>query len=142
MSLTAKRFEEIVATLNPVPPRNSKDEKRQSSRVTVNTLVQIHPHRNGRRDPAMAVKIRDFSPRGVSIEFPRQIDRGEQFVLHVPRKTTMTALLCSVVYCRPLKGGNFSVGAEFIGTLDEPATRSAPQPDKSEIDRIKASMFG
>lgn len=139
MQLSLERFQAIISHLHTAAAGNG--DKRRADRAPLHFKVTIAPCRNNAASVVMdEACVKDFSPRGLCIEYSDEIAAGEQFVLHLPIKDGGTAeLLCRAVHCRKIRKGQYLIGAEFDCLLGEQGARQAPAT-KSELDRIRDSI--
>ena len=116
-------------------------ENRRAPRFEHRVRSEIHPCVEGVMTPAVPVQMQDFSHRGISFHIRITMERGEQFIFHLPRTDAgTTAVLCTVAYCRRSSDTEFRVGAEFTCILPN-QTHATPAADNMAVDRIKQSIL-
>ena len=139
MELSVQRFADIVHALNLGDVKELGD-KRRAERIPVQFEGQITPRTLSTAGRPVGVTIRDFSPRGVSIEQSQPMLEGDQFVLHMPnRNGGTTNILCSVINSHPSENGRHRAGAEF--TCVVASDNESASPATETIERIRKSIL-
>jgi hypothetical protein len=102
-------------------PTGDRDE-----RVVINAQGMMCSYSDGRTGPVYFVNVKDISPAGgVCIVQPEPMERGEQFVLQIPRRQgSALTLICTVIACRRLDDDSFRIGARFVTTLLRDVTKA------------------
>lgn len=93
---------------------------RRSERVDKHQPVEVTLYR-GAKQIASQSKMLNFSPMGVGLLHPSELELGEQFsITLVQADGNRTKLLYSVIYCNPERGGYY-IGGEFLCTVTQSA---------------------
>jgi hypothetical protein len=68
---------------------------------------------------SVSVKLRDLSTRGIGILHVAPLKKDERFLLLLPASTVISkrAIVCTVVFCRPVPNGEYEIGATFTNVL-------------------------
>lgn len=137
---------ELLAALGRLRRDEVQHDGRRATRIERAGKARIQIDGTG---PVVSATIRDYSSRGIGLIMTSKLAHGQQFVLILTRnEQTNMRVLCTVVHCRPLSGGEvYAIGAEFTLVLGEerktPAPPVAHPAEKSlaELDRIRSSIL-
>jgi hypothetical protein len=140
IELTADQLGTLSAMLRIAGTRKAPSERRRTPRLDVRASVSVALVEDGESGPAIAMRVRDISPRGVALLYTQAMRVGQQLVLTLQRADgPPVQILCTVVHCHPGKGRLHTLGAEFTCALSE---LPAPLvPVSAELERIKRSML-
>jgi hypothetical protein len=140
IELTADQLGQMTAVLRLSGNRQVVSERRRTPRLDVKSSVSVAMVNDGESGPAMAMRIRDLSPRGVALLHTEAMKNGQQFVLTLQRSEgEPVKILCTAVHSRAGKGRLHTIGAEFTCTLtDLPAPLLSTN---AEQERIRSSML-
>lgn len=91
----------------------------------------------------------NYSPRGIALLLDENFNSGDQFVLHLQRKSGEPAdLLCSIVHCKKVGPRMFKVGAEFTCLVPtstpgvaKPSQATSVAKEKLAADEIRKRMM-
>jgi hypothetical protein len=144
MNLTSQQLSNIIAGL-----RSSRlqagdgGDKRQYARMAVQAKVDIEAIAAADLPRRYSALTRDISFGGVGLTQSLGVDRGRQFVIHLPCESkACVLLLCSVMHCRVLAHSLFAIGAEFTGQVAEDFVSRLAKADERETQRIRDSILG
>jgi hypothetical protein len=66
--------------------------------------------------------MRDISQGGIGLVHNQPMQRGDEFLVHLPEQGAEARIRCRVTYCAPLIGkasqGLYGIGARFVEELD------------------------
>lgn len=108
----------VLSSIQPEVPHTQHAE-RQHARSTLIGQAKIIPVT--KRVPAspMSVLVRDLSPSGVCIIVRQRFHVGDRFLLLLPASAgPQRAVLSEVKHLRPLSGGLFAIGAQFLRMIE------------------------
>jgi hypothetical protein len=138
MELLAEEFSRIVSSLSGQPLSDSKGENRRAARVHRQIQISIVPIVGGAPGPAVSVRVKNLSSRGIGLVRDKGMAVGSQFLVRLARDVLgAIELLCTVVHCTAQGDDMWSIGAEF--TCVSPGAQVV---DSAEADRIRNSMLG
>ncbi len=106
----------------PTPTGGGREE-----RVELNVQAMKATYAEGRAGDMGFVTVKDISRNGgVCILQQDEMNKGEQFVLQIPRqKGKPLTVLCTAVDCRKLAENNYRIGARFETSIAPPAAGEA-----------------
>src|SRR5882724_1412085 len=133
MQLSSRMFAELVTSATGGGARSV--EQRRAPRVALHakvelTLIDLAGRASG---PTYSAVTRDVSLFGVGLLQSARMERGQKFLLILPRKPNRSAdsapaspvrVRCTVVRCEQMTTSMFNVGAEFEEFLDDEANES------------------
>jgi PilZ domain len=139
-TLASKLAEHHTDIVTALREGNGCAEQRRAQRVEDRADAEIYPcDDDGQWSAPMAVRLQDFSYRGLGFHVALPMAQGQQFIFHLPRENGgATPILCTVVYCRKGSAGEHRVGAEFTCIVQMPP---APSPAAGDLERIKHSIL-
>lgn len=136
MHLSSQHFAEVVEALRHGRVGGGH-ERRQITRLEVQTRLQIARYRDGVCAEELNVLSRDISIGGIGLLQSVGMENGEQVVVCLPRLERPPLFVLSVVtYCRQMADGLFGLGIQFqrLMSLDPDQTR--------KIDQVRQSILG
>ena len=86
MQLSANQLADFATALKASDRKLPHDDRRRTPRIDVRARVIVSLIVDGRRQKPQLMRLRDLSPRGVSMMHTEDIDRGQQFILTLPRE--------------------------------------------------------
>ncbi len=144
MQLSANQLADFAAALRCSDRQLPHDDRRRTPRLDVRARVMVSQILDSQRQAPQLMRLRDLSPRGVSIMHTEDIPRGQQFILTLPRdgQEEPVNILCTSVYSRPMTGRLKLIGAEFVCTMNSiPKTKVQQTADASDEARIRSRML-
>jgi Tfp pilus assembly protein PilZ len=118
MDLNEQKFSSILHLLQQADSDVSVAERRTYPRIPMQKCLAVIPYRDGEEGELLEVWMRDISQGGIGLVHNQPMQRGEEFIVHLPERGTETRVLCRVTYCAPLIGkastGLYGVGARFV----------------------------
>jgi len=122
MKLSVESFQSIVSFIGSSAKPSETGERRKRPRMDIITgFATIRIRRQGQRDEAARVVVRDVSPEGIGISHSQPLRMGEQFVLHLPSDNGKSReILCTVMRWRPDGEKLFNIGAIFTQDISAP----------------------
>lgn len=95
------------------------------------------------------VHAMNYSPRGIALLMDEPFGMGDQFILHLQRKSGEPAdLLCMIVHCKKIGPRMYKVGAEFTclvppgsSGVAKPTGVAAESREKVVADQIRKRMM-
>ena len=119
MQLLAQDYAEIVAALKAAG-QSKGSEQRRAARMELQAQVRAFPCRDGIVGQLYTALTRDLSFKGIGLFQSKSIPQGQQLVVVLPRggDREPLALLCVVMYCRPMAEGLYNIGASFAKPFD------------------------
>jgi hypothetical protein len=139
MQLTSEQFAAIVRALGRDQGR-AKTDKRRAPRATQRASVEITVcSKEMLPQQRTHVLLANLSLRGLAVIAHVSLQRGQEFVLHLPQPADQWLdLLCTVIYSRSQPGGLHLIGAEF----NCPVNQSQPTSQiDDQIQRIRQSIL-
>jgi hypothetical protein len=147
MLITAEWFESLSKNLRSTiadPGASAKGAaNRRHARVGIRSSTNLrHILPDGRITAVSQVTVRDFSAEGVGILLSKRLNKGERFMLELPREDgAVLRLLYSVMQSDRLTESLFAVGAKLMGArnieLPVESRNHAEQPEsKSQSDDV------
>src|SRR5690349_18151821 len=103
MKLSAETFRELATALGS-KTEGADNERRRSTRVEVHTRVPMSLIEKDEHLSAVPIMVRDVSPRGINILYPKCLAAGQQFTVQLggPKGFHM---LCTVMHVKSLTNG-------------------------------------
>jgi hypothetical protein len=127
MDLDENKFTTILHALQASEPAQSVDERRIYPRIPMQKCLAVIPYKEGQQGDVMEVWMRDISRGGIGLVHNQPMQRGDEFLVHLPEHDAEAKVRCRVTYSAPLSGkssqGLYGIGARFIEEL-----ASAPEP--------------
>ena len=121
MDLEETKFSTILHTLQAPDSDLSVAERRTYPRIPMQKCLAVIPYRDGEEGELMEVWMRDISQGGIGLVHNQPMERGDEFLIHLPEAGTEAKVRCRVTYCAPLMGkasqGLFGIGARFVEEL-------------------------
>jgi hypothetical protein len=139
-SFLESKFAEILQFLSTTPPEQSKQERRRAPRTPCSVKLHVLPLIDGKQQPGFQIQVIDVSMRGIG--FRMNIDQviGDHFVIYLPVPGgALVPTHARVAHCRPHPDGGLICGAEFLGTVGEPAPSTAHSD--ATMQRIRSSIL-
>ena len=142
MQLSAEQLVDFTTALRAPDRKLPHDDRRRTPRLDVRSRVVISLITGGERQQAQSIRLRDLSPRGVSMLHTEDFVRGQQFLLTLPRDNSdPVTILCTTVYSKPVAGRLRLIGAEFVCAANEEQPAKSKQDEAAELLRIRNSML-
>jgi hypothetical protein len=118
-NISADDFVDLLLSFSSMTDEQMQKERRTLARVGIGARVSIIAcdHNPGRE--ALPGVLRDISQGGVGIIHTFPMDLGQRFIIcsgH-PGAGINSAMLCTVVRCRPIDHRHFEIGATFVRKL-------------------------
>jgi hypothetical protein len=139
--LTPQQFGRIFEALRSAGATRGS-EKRQSTRMEVQTKFQLASLTNGAVSRCYSALSRDISCTGVGFFQYAPVADTDKLLTCFPCGKEELVLVCQVMFCRPMADGLFCVGAQFDGMASEAIVKQLNDLRNNEIDRIRASVLG
>jgi hypothetical protein len=140
IELSADQLGQLSAVLRLAGSRSVPSERRRTPRLDVRASVSVAMVNDGDSGPAVPMRIRDLSPRGVALLHTEPMNPGQQFVLTLQRSDgPPVQILCTAVHSRPGKGRLHTIGAEFTCAISDLSIQRTPST--GEVERIRNSML-
>src|SRR6478672_4665180 len=118
MDLEQTKFSTILHTLQASDSDSSVAERRTYPRIPMQKCLAVIPYRDGEEGELMEVWMRDISQGGIGLVHNQPMERGDEFLIHLPEAGTEAKVRCRVTYCAPLMGkasqGLYGIGARFV----------------------------
>ena len=136
MHLSAQHLAEVVEALRH-ERAGCGHERRQVTRLEVQTSLQIARYRDGICTEEINVLTRDISIGGIGLLQSVAMEVGEQVVVRLPRlERPPLFVLSAVTHCRRLGDGLWGVGMRFqrLLTLEANKVRT--------VEQIRQSILG
>jgi hypothetical protein len=138
--LTPQQFGMIFESLRTAGASRGS-EKRQSTRMEVQTKFQLASLSNGSVARCYSALSRDISCTGVGFFQFAPVGNAEKLLTCFPCGKEELVLMCLVMFCRPMADGLFCVGVQFEGVASEAVIKQLNDLRNNEIDRIRASVL-
>jgi hypothetical protein len=123
MDLDDRKFSSILQTLQAPDANLSVAERRTYPRIPMQKCLAVIPYREGEEGDVMEVWMRDISQGGIGLVHSEPMQRGDEFLVHLPEAGTEAKVKCRVTSCAPLMGkaaqGLYGIGARFVEELDD-----------------------
>jgi len=117
----------------------AKEENRRAPRTAKNGKMRIILVQDGVAGQHLVCGMRDASATGIGLIHHRAMKTGSQFIVPLPASAQgqEMGLLYAVVYCRPLPGRQYHVGAqlEMKLPLDELVGKPREKVTEDHIDQ-------
>ena len=122
MDLDERKFSTILQTLQAPDSTLSVHERRTYPRIPMQKCLAVIPYREGEAGDVMEVWMRDISQGGIGLVHNQPMQRGDEFLVHLPDQDQDAKLRCRVTYCAPLMGkasqGLYGIGARFVEEVE------------------------
>ena len=114
-TLTAEVFKDVISALRSDESSTRLLDKRSSPRVGLRTKLSIVTGPTGPFEAApVDVWLRDLSSGGIGIVHNQELEPGEVFVAHLPRRQgPPLRVLYEVAHCKRLAKDLYSIGAKL-----------------------------
>jgi hypothetical protein len=89
--------------------------------------AKVRPAADAARHRSWTVALRSVTASGVVFVDGRYWMDGERFILKLPKRSKMSAMLCTVTYWQPVASDLFVVSANFVRPLRGNAEGIAPE---------------
>ena len=142
MQLNNQDFAEVLEALRGSGATSEGYERRQSTRVSVQTAVYVAPLVGGRPGPVKSLLTRDLSLMGMGLLQATPIGENEVFIAKLPKLTKKPVfVLVKPVQCRLLAESIYAVGAQFVSVVNlQP--QDAERFDRPDaVSRLRASVL-
>lgn len=142
IQLTNQDFAEVLEALRGSGTSSEAFERRQATRVTVQTQIFVAPLISGRPGQIRTMLTRDLSLMGVGLLQGRPVAENELFIVKLPKLTKKPVfMLTKPVQCRLLAENIYAIGAQFVSIVNI-APLDAERFDRPDsVDRLKAAML-
>jgi hypothetical protein len=131
MKISTELFSHLTRSLGEGIAREADAEERGSARIGVIGRGVIIPCPARCRRQPVSVAVRDLSSTGIGVMHSQRLEQGEKFILRVPAvpgQSAGTAVLCTVVHCRPVGLGVYLIGAHFASLIQPAAAADENRP--------------
>ena len=121
MQLSAEAFYAITGSLRSYAPGAKGVDKRKSPRVGIRADAAVRLIEHGKLCPPITIAVRDLSKSGIGLMFHKAIPVGSQMMLFLsgPKQPQgMSVVMYTVMCCRPLSDGHYSVGAQICSSKE------------------------
>lgn len=140
MSLTAQQYGEVVSHFRQGGSAAGR-EKRRASRVDINGTVELAVLNKGAPAKRFSVCARDISINGLGLLSSVPIDKGQPFVVILPRgKGEPINVMCEATYCGTMADGIHSIGCRFTRVLTA-AVFAKLEAAAIDVARIRESVL-
>jgi hypothetical protein len=123
MDLADKQFTRILNVLQAAERNAVGAERRTYPRIPMQKCMAVIPYQDGKEGDLLEVWMRDISQGGIGLVHNQPMQRGDEFLVHLPEDGHETKIRCRVTYCAPLMGksgqGLYGIGARFVEELAE-----------------------
>jgi hypothetical protein len=141
MNLTAQSFSEVLTCLQG-SGHNAGMEKRRASRLDLQAKVHISIFADGKIVRSLTAMTRDLSFTGVGLMSAIPLQRGDTFIIHLPRQNKPAIyVVTTVMFCRPVADSLFTVGGEFVRELPNSEAETLFKVDQDQQKRIREAML-
>jgi hypothetical protein len=142
IQLTNQDFAEVLEALRGNGVSAEAYERRQATRVSVQTAIFAAPLLNGRPGQVRTLLTRDLSLMGVGLLQATPVGENELFIVKLPKLTKKPVfMLTKPVQCRLLAESIYAIGAQFVSIVNI-ASQDAERFDRPDsVDRLKAAML-
>jgi len=141
MNLTAQSFAEIVACMK-TGFSGAGMEKRRASRIDVQTKVHISVFADGKIVRSLSALSRDLSFTGVGLMTAIPLERGDTFIIQLPRQGKPPLyLVTKVMFSRAIADSLFTIGGEFERELPNSEAEALFKVDQDQQKRIREAML-
>lgn len=122
-----------------VPP--TAEENRRAPRTTKNGKMRIILVQDGVAGQHLVCGMRDASATGIGLVHHQAMKTGSQFIVPLPAAAQgrEMGLLYAVVYCRPLPGRQYHIGAQLEMKLPLDELIGKPPADSGETGPAAAT---
>jgi hypothetical protein len=131
---------------DPLPPGGPAGEQRRRQRRQCPAnpgSLSIQPLENGMMGEAVAVRSVDFTPLGLGMVHGEPMEKGAQFLVALRKRSgPPLPLIYSVIYCRPVGGGMYQIGAELVSVLDMDEFARRRRPEESIAQYMSEAVVG
>ena len=142
MQLSAEQLADFTTALRAPDRKLPHDDRRRTPRLDVRSRVIVSLLIQGERQQPQSIRLRDLSPRGVSMLHTEEFARGQQFLLTLPRESSQpVSILCTTIYTKPVAGRLKLIGAEFVCTMNADQPAQNDQTAAADLQRIRSSML-
>jgi len=120
MELSAEVFRDIIKVLRS-DTRGDRDKRREPRVGLRSKVTVIHSKLDGGTgaEPPAGAWVRDLSPGGIGLLYPRHLPKGSIFLVRLPRHSGTPILArYTVAHCKALGDHLHSIGARFDRMLD------------------------
>ncbi len=142
MQLTNQDFAEVIEAMRGSGQPSEGFERRQTTRVSVQTAVFAAPVVNGRPGNVRTMLTRDLSLMGVGLMQATPVGENEAFIVKLPKLSKRPVfVLVKPVQCRLLAESIYAIGAQFVSIVNlQPADAERfERPDA--VSRLRASVL-
>jgi hypothetical protein len=118
IQLTNQDLAEVLEALRESGPPSEGFERRQSTRVMVQTAVFAAPVIAGKPGPVRTLLTRDMSLMGIGLIQSTPIGEHEALILKLPKAHKKPIfVLARPVQCRQLAESIYAIGAQFVSVV-------------------------
>lgn len=142
MKIPLQSFAQVVSALQRPPAMGNGQEKRQATRMNIETPVSVTLLAGGSGPRTIKAISRDISQSGIGLIMGSSVATGDRLVVHLPRKAQSAMLMLAVAkLCIELCDGVFKVGVEFTKELTSEELQNL-RSSGEEMGRIQRSVLG
>ena len=142
MQLTNQDFAEIVESLRGSGVPSDGYERRQATRVSVQTAVFAAPLVGGRPGSVRTMLTRDLSLTGVGLIQSTPVSENEAMIVKLPKVSKRPVfVLVKPVQCRLLAESIYAIGAQFVSVVNLPPQDAERFERPDAVNRLRASVL-
>jgi hypothetical protein len=142
MQLTNQDFAEVIEAMRGSGQPGEGFERRQSTRVTVQTAVFAAPVVGGRPGNVRTLLTRDLSLMGIGLMQATPVAETEAFIVKLPKVTKKPVfVLIKPVQCRLLAESIYAIGAQFVSVVNLPPQDAERFERPDTESRLRASVL-
>lgn len=140
--LTNQDFAEVLEALRGTGQPGEGFERRQSTRVAVQTAVFVAPVVNGRPGNVRTLLTRDLSLVGIGLIQSTPVNESEAFILKLPKLSKKPVfVLIKAMQCRLLADSMYAIGAKFVSVVNLPPEDAERFERPDAESRVRASVL-
>ena len=141
MNIPLQPFAQVLSALQRPSATGDGREKRRTTRMNIETVVEITLLANARGSRTIKAISRDISQSGIGLVTGTSFGTGDRLAVHLPRaKHAPMIMLAIVKVCVEVCDGVFKVGVEFVKELTEDELKNL-KASGAEIERIQRSIL-
>jgi hypothetical protein len=142
MQLTNQDFAEVLEALRGGNQSGEGFERRQSTRVAVQTAVFAAPLVAGRPGNVRTMLTRDLSLMGMGLMQSTPVSENDAFIVKLPKLSKKPVfVLVKPVQCRLLAESIYAIGAQFVSVVNLPPQDAERFERPDAVNRLRASVL-
>lgn len=142
MQLTSQDFAEVLGHLRAAGVPADGFERRQATRVSIQSPVYVAPVISGRPGPVRMVLTRDLSCMGIGLMQTWTVTEDQTFIVKLPKQVKRPLfVMAKPMQCRLMAENIYAVGGEFMSLVNLDPVDAARFETPVSIDRIRSTVL-